>query len=92
MQNNFQGYSIEFSQQASKDLKKIESSESRKIDRKLKDLVGGNPNVDIKKIEGAERTYRLRCGDYRVIFEVHKHIITILVVGVGHRREVYRGY
>lgn len=34
--------------------------------------------------------YRIRVGDYRIIYEIHDNILTVLVVQVGHRREAYR--
>lgn len=56
-------------------------------------MVKGALNVDIKKLEATdEPTYRLRIGDYRVVFEVKQNIITILVIGVAHRKEVHRRY
>jgi mRNA interferase RelE/StbE len=39
---------------------------------------------------GEESTYRVRVGDYRIVYEVHDHILLIQVVRVGHRRNVYR--
>jgi mRNA interferase RelE/StbE len=49
------------------------------------------PDADVKKLAGYEDRYRLRVGDYRVIYEVMDGQLVILVVGVGHRREIYRG-
>src|SRR6266568_4871012 len=48
------------------------------------------PDADVKKLAGYEDRYRLRAGDYRVIYEVMDGQLVILVVGVGHRREIYR--
>jgi mRNA interferase RelE/StbE len=48
------------------------------------------PNADAKKLAGYEDRYRLRVGDYRVIYEIMDEQLVILVVGVGHRREIYR--
>jgi len=39
---------------------------------------------------GYPNTYRLRVGDYRILYRVHDDALVILVVRVGHRREVYR--
>lgn len=92
-ENNFKGYKIEFTSHAEKELEKLEHKESKKIDEKLKDLIAGKPNVDIKKMETrSDQTYRLRWSKYRIIFEVKRHIITILVVEVSHRKEAYRDY
>jgi len=48
------------------------------------------PDADIKKLAGYADRYRLRVGDYRVIYEIADDQLIILVVGVGHRREAYR--
>ncbi|HEV2933049.1 MAG TPA: type II toxin-antitoxin system RelE/ParE family toxin [Streptosporangiaceae bacterium] len=48
------------------------------------------PDADIKKLAAYSDRYRLRVGDYRVIYEVADEQLIILVVGVGHRREAYR--
>jgi len=48
------------------------------------------PGANVKKLAGYEDRYRLRVGDYRVIYEVMDGQLVILVVGVGHRREIYR--
>ncbi len=36
-------------------------------------------------------TYRVRTGDYRIVYEVHDDRLVVLVIRIGHRREVYRG-
>jgi mRNA interferase RelE/StbE len=48
------------------------------------------PDASIKKLAGYDDRYRLRVGDYRVLYEVIDGQLVILVVGVGHRREIYR--
>jgi mRNA interferase RelE/StbE len=48
------------------------------------------PDADLKKLAGYADRYRLRVGDYRVIYEIADEQLIILVVGVGHRREAYR--
>jgi mRNA interferase RelE/StbE len=34
--------------------------------------------------------YRVRVGEYRVVYEIHDRTITVIVVGIGHRRDIYR--
>jgi mRNA interferase RelE/StbE len=48
------------------------------------------PDADIKQLTGYTDRYRLRVGDYRVIYEIADEQLVILIVGVGHRREAYR--
>jgi len=48
------------------------------------------PDANVRKLSGYDDRYRLRVGDYRVIYEVKNGQLIILVIGVGHRREIYR--
>ena len=49
------------------------------------------PDSIAMKGKGTGR-YRLRVGDYRVVYRIHKERVTVLVIRIGHRREVYRGW
>lgn len=42
------------------------------------------------KLSGADHLWRIRCGDHRVIYEVLDRVLTITVIRVGHRRDVYQ--
>ena len=44
---------------------------------------------DVKKLKGRD-AWRIRVGDYRVIYEIHDRVLQIIVITVGHRREIYR--
>jgi len=44
---------------------------------------------DVKKLKGRD-AWRIRVGDYRVIYEVHDRVLQIIVIRIGHRREIYR--
>ena len=44
-----------------------------------------------EKLEGVESTYRVRLGGYRIVYEIQDKILVVLVLKVGHRKEVYRG-
>jgi mRNA interferase RelE/StbE len=90
--NNFKNYILTFKTSARKELDNLDKFTAQKIDKKLQDLITGLSNVDIKKMQGYINTYRMRCGDYRIIFEANKLIITILVVKIAHRKDVYRDY
>ena len=43
-----------------------------------------------EKITGAANAYRIRIGNYRVLYEIHDDVLVILVIDLGHRREIYR--
>ncbi len=44
----------------------------------------------VKALVGVKGVYRLRVGDYRILYEIHDAAVYVLVLAVGHRREVYR--
>lgn len=48
------------------------------------------PDANIRKLAGYDDRYRLRAGDYRVIYDISDGQLIILVVGVGHRREIFQ--
>ena len=87
--NNFQGYRVVFTPSAEKDLKKIDLKIAKKIYQKFDELVLGKPNLDVIKMQGNNDNYRLRCGDYRAIFQIKKDIVVVFVIKVGHRKDVY---
>jgi mRNA interferase RelE/StbE len=45
---------------------------------------------ELAKLETSTRRYRVRCGDYRIIYEIEDRVLIILVLRIGHRRQVYR--
>lgn len=85
----FKGYSVEYSKHAKKDLKKIDPVYAKKIKELFEELVEGAQNLDVKKLKTSDDLFRLRVGRYRAIFEEHAHTITIYIVSVGHRKDIY---
>lgn len=83
------GYAVIFSDEAKKDLKKLEKQTIAKIFKKVKALVSEVPdNLDIKKLKAQDSLYRLRAGDYRIIYCIKQKEICIQVVAVGHRKDI----
>jgi mRNA interferase RelE/StbE len=82
-------YSIEFKKSVSKDLKGIPSKDVRAILEKVALLADNpRPNGSIK-LSGDEK-YRIRHGDFRILYEIFDEVVIIVVVKIGHRRDVYR--
>lgn len=46
--------------------------------------------IRVKKMKGADSLYRVRVGDYRVVYEIRKRRLVVVVVKIGNRRDVYR--
>ena len=83
-------YRIEFKPSAGKELSGLPKNIQKRIAAKI-DALADNPRPrEVEKLEGSEHRYRIRVGDYRIIYEVRDEVLLILVVRIGHRREVYR--
>jgi mRNA interferase RelE/StbE len=83
-------YNIELSRGAYKSLKSIPQSDVRKIRDKIEKLKNDPLPHGSEKLEGSNDLYRIRSGDYRVIYQVVRKRLFVLVVKIGHRREIYR--
>ena len=83
-------YRIEFTRSASKDLRSIDRQWIRRILEAVEALAGDPRPSGCKKLVGAENSYRIRVGDFRVIYEIQDGLLLVLVVKVGHRRDVCR--
>ena len=82
-------YEILFKESAYKDLKKIPKADLRKILSRIKKLSDNPRPAGCEKLTGQER-YRLRQGKYRIVYSIQDDKLTIWVVKVGHRKDIYR--
>ena len=85
-------YKIEWKQSARKELKKLQKKAIAKILRTIETLSDNPYPPGSRKLHGAEYTYRLRAGNYRIIYSVYSDILTIEIVRIGHRKEIYRRF
>ena len=82
-------YEILFKESVYKDLKKIPKADLRKILSRIKKLSDNPRPAGCEKLTGQER-YRLRQGRYRIVYSIQDDKLTIWVVKVGHRKDIYR--
>ena len=82
-------YSIEFVPSARKALRKLPLPIRKRIQVAIDELAENPFPPGVKKLHG-EGGYRIRVGDYRVIYDVEHGRLIVLVIRIGHRREVYR--
>lgn len=86
-------WTIAFTKKADKALDKLPIQQAERIIQFLKEGVGaaGNPRLAGKAMTGDWTGHmRYRVGDYRIICKIEDQTITILVIEIGHRREIYR--
>ncbi len=84
-----ENYRIEIKRSATKELRRIAAKDQRRIIDRIRSLSGDPRPADTKKLSGEEK-YRIRQGDYRILYQIYDETITVVVVRIGHRRDVYR--
>jgi mRNA interferase RelE/StbE len=83
-------YRIEFSPTAESQLKKLPKEVQSRLKHPI-DRLAENPFPrGVKKLSAEENLYRLRIGDYRIIYHVKGKALLILILKLGHRKNVYR--
>jgi mRNA interferase RelE/StbE len=83
-------YAVQIRPSAARDLRGLTKDVQRRIVKKLEALaVNPRPN-GVKQLEGENSTYRVRVGEYRIIYQIQDAILVVLVIHIGHRRDVYR--
>ncbi len=82
-------YKILFRKSAEKELRQIPSAFLKKIVEKISFLAEAPRPYGSQLLKGDERFYRVRQGDYRIIYEVNDARQEVTVIKIGHRKEVY---
>jgi len=83
MKNN---YNIKFAKKAEKFIKKQDKDVQKRIIKAIIEL----PDGDIKKLKGMNEIYRLRVGDFRILFEKNDKELIIVVIDAGNRGQIYK--
>jgi mRNA interferase RelE/StbE len=83
------GYSIEFRPSARKALRELPGSDRSRILKAIETLAEKPYGPGHKKLRGTD-FWRIRVGDYRVVYTVIESMLVVLVIRIGHRREMYR--
>jgi len=83
-------WTVQLAAAAEKTLLKLDPPVARRIVKKLDDIAAGDPRRIGEPLQGDERAWRYRVGDWRVICDLSDASRTISVVRIGHRSDVYR--
>ena len=85
-------YQVLFTEKAKKQLSKIDPIIQRRIKKWIMDILqGADPRSRGKALRGnLGQFWRYRIGDYRIICEIEDKIVTVTVISIGHRREIYK--
>lgn len=83
-------YSIEFRKSAEKDLRRLDSKIRPRVVRAIWQLADNPRPSGCRKLVNTRNTYRIRVGDYRVIYAISDVVLVVAVESIRHRREAYR--
>jgi len=83
-------YSIHFKLSAEKSFAKLAKKEQLKIFKAIETLADNPRPHGVKKLKSKTPLYRIRVGDYRVIYTIEKDRVLISIVKIAHRRDVYK--
>ena len=89
-QSPFQNYTVIFSKRADKFLESLDKQDKQRILQKVRELKTNSKNLDIKKLKSKHDLYRIRVGNYRIIYSIEHEQIIIYIVAIGHRRDIYQ--
>ncbi len=84
-------YRIEVKRSAAKALQKTPKADQKRIADKIDSLAQNPSNPDTTKMKGNNPFHKIRVGDYRIIYEIQEEVLIILIVKIGHRKDVYKG-
>jgi len=82
-------YKVEIKRSAVKEIERLPRKEIQIVLDKIKALADDPRPSDCKKLSGQEK-YRVRCGNYRILYLIEDAILIVYIVKVGHRKDVYR--
>ena len=83
-------YRIELSKPAVRQFEKLSKAVQTRLKPRI-DALAHNPRPQgVKKLAGEDELYRLRVGDYRIIYQILGKVLLVVVMRMGNRKEVYR--
>jgi mRNA interferase RelE/StbE len=82
-------YKVDFAKSVRKDFKKIPKTEASKILDVIEGLSKNPRSYNSKKLKG-EKLYRIRVGNYRVVYYIQDKVMLVFIVKLGHRNDIHR--
>ena len=83
-------YRVEVAPAALRQLRKLHPTARRRIQAAVELLADEPRPSGAKKLVGGDGEWRVRTGDFRIIYEIHDDVLLVLVIAVGHRRDIYQ--
>jgi mRNA interferase RelE/StbE len=69
----------------------LDKTTQARLGRRIESLADNPRPQGVKKLAGEDDFYRVRMGDYRIVYQIRDKSLLVLIVRLGHRSEVYRG-
>jgi mRNA interferase RelE/StbE len=82
-------YRIEFAPLARRQIKKLPREVQKRIIDRVEELAINPRPAGVKKLVSGENLFRVRVGEYRAIYQIRDRELIVVIVKVGHRREIY---
>ena len=82
-------YRVEVAAAAARQLRQLDRSAQRRVQAAIELLADEPRPSGAKKLVGGNGEWRVRTGDYRIVYEIHDNVLVVLVIAVGHQREIY---
>ena len=83
-------YSVQLAPSAERDLVALDKPVQRRVAARI-DALAENPRpVGVAKLQGEANAWRIRVGDYRILYTIEDRRLVVLVIKIGRRREAYR--
>ncbi len=83
-------YELRFKTSVAKDLRGIPKADVRRILARIEALRDDPRGAGCEKLAGGAESYRVRQGDWRIVYEIQDAVLVVQVVRIGHRGQVYR--
>lgn len=83
-------FRIEYRNSVKKELQKLIHTDRVGIINKIEGLKANPKPEGSAKLKGSRDLFRIRHGDYRVIYQIKKNVLLIIIIRVGHRRDIYK--
>ena len=84
-------YRIQIIPSAHRELSGLPRRDQKRVDARILSLADEPRPTGVRALAGQDSLYRLRIGNYRIIYKILDEDLMILVVKIGHRKDVYRG-
>ncbi|WP_173923480.1 type II toxin-antitoxin system RelE/ParE family toxin [Agromyces sp. Marseille-P2726] len=82
-------YRVELTTAAARQVRKLEPAARRRVVVALGELEVDPRPAGVKRLTGVDNAWRVRVGDYRILYEIEDDVVLVTVFRVAHRREVY---